>query len=94
MQAALSARAMPVTGLGRKSLPARAASRAARPAARRPLAVRAQSAKGVNAAAAVEMPGMVYEGDSKQQEITWNNGGDLQPTGEWRRNLDLKVGVP
>mmetsp|Transcript_34207 Transcript_34207/g.87475 ORF Transcript_34207/g.87475 Transcript_34207/m.87475 type:complete len:490 (-) Transcript_34207:224-1693(-) len=91
MQAALSARAMPVTGLGRKSLPARAASRAARPAARRPLAVRAQAAKGVNAAAAVEMPGMVYEGDSKQQEITWNNGGDLQPTGEWRRNLDLKA---
>jgi fatty acid desaturase len=37
----------------------------------------------VAAAAAMDLP--------TTEVNTWNNGGDLQPSGEWRRNLDLKA---
>lgn len=47
------------------------------------LTIRAKaSASSVKAAAVVDIPVL---------ENPCDNGGNLEPTGEWRRNLDLKV---
>jgi hypothetical protein len=75
--------------MGIKSLPVRKASNASTRVCARRQVVRAQAKKNVNAAAAVDMPELVM--DQNTPAVTWDNGGDLQPTGEWRRNLDLKV---
>lgn len=40
----------------------------------------------VGAAAALDFP---YS--ATPTALPWSNNGDLQETGEWRRNLDLKV---
>ena len=42
-------------------------------------------------AATVAMPELMDA--AEDLECTWDNAGDLQPTGEWRRNLDLRVSV-
>jgi len=69
------------SGLGRNSLPVRRAGAASRARVAVRPAIRAQaSSPKVGAAAAIDLPGA----------LPWSNGGDLQATGEWRRNLDLK----
>ena len=86
MQATMSARGVQLNGL--RSLPVRKAGVACKARAAPRMVTRAQATNPkVGAAAAIALP-------SEAESITWNNGGDLQPSGEWRRNLDLKVRLP
>lgn len=82
MQTTMSARGVQLHGL--RSLPVRKAGVACKARATPRMVTRAQAGSNSKVGAAIVMPG------EETSTITWNNGGDLQPSGEWRRNLDLK----
>ena len=84
MQATMSARGGIQLG-GVRSLPVRKAGACIKARVAPRMVTRAQASSPKVGAAAITLP------NEETNSITWNNNGDLQPSGEWRRNLDLKV---